>query len=72
MASDKRQIMSTIVSEAITHENHTAVTGDTILQNDHTIWRETLVVGKFGKLSAKLPLAKYNLVNYYMEHAPCN
>ena len=24
----------------------------------YTVWRETLVVGKFGKLSAKLPLAK--------------
>ena len=23
-----------------------------------TVWRETLVVGKFGELSAKLPLAK--------------
>ena len=26
--------------------------------NSFTIWRETLVVGKFGKLSAKLPLVK--------------
>ena len=24
----------------------------------NTVWRETLVVGKFGELSAKLPLAK--------------
>ena len=26
-----------------------------------TVWRETLVVGKFGKLSVKLPLAKQNV-----------
>ena len=36
-----------------------------------TIWRETLVVGKFDELSAKLPLAK-NLANCYMKRAPCN
>ena len=30
---------------------------------------ETLLVGKFYKLSAKLPLAKLNLANWCMEHA---
>ena len=30
------------------------------------------MVGKFGKLSSKLPLVKYNLVNCCMERAPCN
>ena len=28
-----------------------------------TMWRETLVVGKFGDLSAKSSLAKQNLAN---------
>ena len=37
-----------------------------------TVWRETLVVGKFGELSAKIPLAKQNLANYCMDCAPCN
>ena len=27
-------------------------------QKRNTVWRETLVVGKFGELSAKPPLAK--------------
>ena len=37
-----------------------------------TIWRETLVVGKFGELSAELHLVTSNLANSCMEHAPCN
>ena len=28
------------------------------MKSDITIWRETLVVGKFGELSAKLPFGE--------------
>ena len=36
------------------------------------IWTEILVIGKFGELSAKLPLMKQNLASCCMERAPCN
>ena len=35
---------------------HNFIIGDPVV--NYTVWRETLVVGKFGELSAKLPLVK--------------